>query len=77
MHGCGKSDRPVVPMKSPNKGVLSPAEGMEGRGLAKENAAGKTGQRTLSRVRPAQCAGRHALGRLAPARRICGKSPVR
>jgi len=39
MHGRGKSDRPIVPKKSPNKGdvAASPAEGTEGRGLAKEN----------------------------------------
>ena len=45
MHGHGKSDRPVVPAKSPNnvgrppvKGGASAAEGMEGRGLAKGNS---------------------------------------
>ena len=44
MHECGKSDRFVVPMKSPNKGgVLLPAEGMEERRLAKESPDGKTG----------------------------------
>ena len=47
MNGHGKSDRPIVPKKSPNKGDAdrldnrrpepTPAEGMEGRGLAKEN----------------------------------------
>jgi len=39
MNGHGKSDRPVVPPKPPNKGdgAPSPAEGVEGRGLAKEN----------------------------------------
>jgi len=49
MNGHGKSDRPVVPAKSPNnaggpwtslrdvKG-RSAAEGMEGRGLAKGNS---------------------------------------
>jgi len=47
MHGHGKSDRPVVPAKSSNNGIApqrntsqaaaSPAEGMEGRGLAKGN----------------------------------------
>lgn len=44
MYECGKSDRFVVPMKSPNKGgVLPPAEGMEERRLAKESPDGKTG----------------------------------
>src|SRR5213593_509597 len=37
MNGQGKSDRPVVPAKSPNKTGASVAEGMEGRGLAKGN----------------------------------------
>jgi len=37
MNGHGKSDRPVVPAKSPNKAEQSAAEGMEGRGLAKGN----------------------------------------
>jgi RNA-directed DNA polymerase len=39
MNERGKSDRPVVPAKSPNNGGHVPlAEGMEGRGLAKVNA---------------------------------------
>ena len=38
MNERGKSDRPVVPEKSPNKGGQVPsAEGTKGRGLAKEN----------------------------------------
>lgn len=39
MNGTGESDRPVVPKKPPNKGdaAASSAEGVEGRGLAKEN----------------------------------------
>ncbi len=39
MKGGRESDRPVVPRKSPNNGgvAASSAEGMEGRGLAKEN----------------------------------------
>lgn len=38
MNERGKSDRPVVPMKSPNKvGIEPTAEGRKGRGLAKEN----------------------------------------
>ena len=44
MNESGKSDKPIVPAKSPNKGgVLLPAEEMEGRGLAKESPDGKTG----------------------------------
>jgi RNA-directed DNA polymerase len=37
MNEPGKSDRPVVPQKSPNKAGRPAAEGMEGRGLAKGN----------------------------------------
>jgi len=37
MNGHGKSDRPVVPAKSPNNAERSAAEEMEGRGLAKGN----------------------------------------
>jgi RNA-directed DNA polymerase len=41
MYVRGKSDRPIVPMKSPNKGDSgvreASAEGAEGRGLAKGN----------------------------------------
>jgi RNA-directed DNA polymerase len=40
MHGCGKSDRPVVPARSPNKAAA--AEAAEERGLAKGNAASET-----------------------------------
>jgi RNA-directed DNA polymerase len=41
MNERGKSDRPVVPAKSPNKAGQPAAEGMEGRGLTKEAAAAK------------------------------------
>ena len=65
MNGHGKSDRPIVPKKPPNKG--SPyglfAEGVEGRGLAKENPlqqnpptghrADTDGQNALERIRQA------------------------
>ena len=36
-NGHGKSDRPVVPAKSPNNAGHPAAEGTEGRGLAKGN----------------------------------------
>ena len=38
-NGRGESDRPIVPKKLPNNGgdASRPAEGAEGRGLAKEN----------------------------------------
>jgi retron-type reverse transcriptase len=38
MYGQGKSDSPIVPMKSPNKAALAAAEAMEGRGGTKGNA---------------------------------------
>jgi RNA-directed DNA polymerase len=60
MNGHGKSDRPVVPAKSPNNGEgpraspgaggTSAAEGMEGRGLAKGNRLRQNGLRPPSRV---------------------------
>src|ERR1700721_2649884 len=45
----GKSDRPVVPEKSPNKAGQPVAEGMEGRGLAKGNQPQQNAPRTPSR----------------------------
>src|ERR687891_13983 len=42
MHGHGKSDRPVVPAKPPNDPARAEEEAVEGRGLGKGNAAGKT-----------------------------------
>ena len=61
MHGHGKSDRPVVPVKFPNNAGPPAAEGMEGRGLAKGNphqqnlpighSAGTGGFSALERVR--------------------------
>ena len=50
MNGPGKSDRPAVPEKSPNKAVQSAAEGMEGRGLAKGNLQQQNASRTPSRT---------------------------
>jgi RNA-directed DNA polymerase len=41
MHERGKSDSPVVPAKPPNKAAHAAAEAVEGRGLAKGNAASK------------------------------------
>jgi hypothetical protein len=49
-NGHGKSDRPTVPGKSPNKAGQSAAEGMEGRGLAKGNLLEQTASRTPSRT---------------------------
>src|SRR6202051_2892220 len=49
MNGPGKSDRPVVPAKSPNKAGQPVAEGTEGRGLAKGNLPQQNASRTRSR----------------------------
>src|ERR1700678_3503479 len=45
----GKSDRPTVPEKFPNKAGQPVAEGMEGRGLAKGNQPQQNASRTPSR----------------------------
>src|SRR5262249_11984685 len=42
MHDRGKSDRPVVPAKLPNKPVVAGAEAVEERGLPKGNTASET-----------------------------------
>src|SRR6266404_5714449 len=49
-NGRGKSDRPVVPEKSPNKAGQPVAEGMEGSGLAKGNLPQQNASRTPSRM---------------------------
>src|SRR6266699_1469152 len=49
MNERGKSDRPVVPVKSPNNVGQPAAEGMEGRGLTKGNPQRQNASRTLSR----------------------------
>ena len=48
-NGPGKSDRPVVPEKSPNKAGQPAAEEMEGSGLAKGNLRQQNASRTPSR----------------------------
>jgi len=45
----GKSDRPVIPAKSPNNAGEPAAEGMEGRGLTKGNPPQQNASRTPSR----------------------------
>lgn len=50
MNGRGKSDRSVVPGKSPNKAEGSAAEAMEGRGRAKGNSVEQNASRTQRRV---------------------------
>jgi len=49
MNERGKSDRPVVPVKSSNKIGQPAAEGMEGRGLTKGNPQQQNASRTPSR----------------------------
>ena len=49
MNEHGKSDRPAVPAKSPNKAGQPVAEEMEGKGLAKGNPRQQTASRTPSR----------------------------
>ena len=49
-NGHGKSDRPVVPGKSPNKAGQPAAEEMEGSGLAKGNLPQQNASRTPSRT---------------------------
>jgi RNA-directed DNA polymerase len=49
MNGHGKSDRPTVPMKFPNKAGQPAAEGMEGKGLAEGNLRRQNAPRTPSR----------------------------
>ena len=50
MNERGKSDRPVVPVKSSNKAGQPAAEGMEGRGLTKGNPQQQNASRTPSRI---------------------------
>jgi hypothetical protein len=50
MNEHGKSDRPVVPAKSPNKAGQPAAEGMEGSGRTKGNPQPQNAPRTPSRT---------------------------
>jgi hypothetical protein len=86
MNERGKSDSLIVPGKLPNKGcgVLRPAEGVEGRGLAEGNSVQQIRLRTQSRNRPATCVGTDTAGSALPAQAArClrvftrGRSPVR
>lgn len=49
MNDPWKSDRPVVPAKSPNNATQMAAEGVEGRGLVKGNSDQQNASRTQSR----------------------------
>ncbi len=50
MNEHGKSDRLIVPGKSPNKASVSVAKEMEGRGLTKGNLSQQNAPRTQSRI---------------------------
>jgi RNA-directed DNA polymerase len=65
MHERGKSDSPVVPAKPPNKAASAAAEVVEGRGLAKGNAASET--------RPGRRAGMSAPSELDRVRQVAQK----
>jgi group II intron reverse transcriptase/maturase len=65
MNDRGQSDRPVVPARSPNKAGSPAAEAVEGRGLAKGNAASET--------RPGRRAGQGASTDLDRVRRVARK----
>jgi RNA-directed DNA polymerase len=65
MHERGKSDRPVVPAKPPNKPGRPGAEAVEGRGLAKGN--------TASTSRSGHCAGQGVSSGLGRVRRAAQK----
>ena len=57
-NGPGKSDRPTVPVKSPNNAGPPVAEGMEGRGLAKGNLPQQNASRIQSRNNALSALGR-------------------
>jgi hypothetical protein len=62
MNEQGKSDRPIVPKKSPNKSKTPVPEEMEGRGLAKGNLNQQNAIRTQSRVKGVPGDGSLSLG---------------
>src|SRR6202140_905671 len=64
-NGPGKSDRPIIPEKSPNNVGQPVAEGMEGSGLAKGNLPQQNASRTPSRT--------DALSALEQVRQAAGK----
>ncbi len=70
MNGPGKSDRPVVPTKRPNKAGQPGAEVVEGRGLAKGNTGKQNASRTQSRNHDVPS----ALDRVREAARKDGKA---
>ena len=70
MNGPGKSDRPVVPTKRPNKAGEPGAEVVEGRGVAKGNTDEQNASRTQSRNHDVPS----ALDRVREAARKDGKA---
>ena len=65
MHDRGKSDRPVVPAKLPNKPADAGAEVVEGRGLPEGNTASET--------RPGRSAGQGVSSDLERVRQVARK----
>ena len=65
MHDRGKSDRPVVPAKPPNKPADAGAEVVEGRGLPEGNTASET--------RPGRSAGQGVSSDLDRVRQVARK----
>lgn len=63
VHVSEKSDKVILPVKRPNKGIKSPAEAVEGRILVKGNSVETTVVRTQSRV--AASSGLGAVRRVA------------
>ena len=74
MHASGESDSAVVPTKCPNKGTAKPAEGMEGRALAKKNQRSVCTIRALYRNSRVTWAGRRCGGCL-PRRHYSRQEP--
>ncbi len=78
MNGPGKSDRPIVLTRRPNKAGKPGAEVVEGRGLAKGNTDKQNASRTQSRTHGVPSAldrVREAVERFDV--RTRGRSPVR
>ena len=77
-HAGGESDSAVVPTKCSNKGAVGPAEGMEGRALAKKNhdQASVPCQESCNSLAGPTAGGQQSCGQAQAARRDCtGLSP--
>ncbi len=76
-HAGGESYNPIVPAKSRNKGGTPPADGVEGRGLTKENTEELNTDRIQSRVAVSQGLSGVRQAVLPPASKVgtvCGNS---